>query len=780
MPLISVGLFFAVMVLAFWQINEHQVSQQESSLYRNTALAAQQMRLSMLSIEDQSNLIAHIPSQKEPSREQLSKAFSRLILNRPEISMIMLLSNTGAVLQESSKNEVLSKDIRTYPSHNPLESPFFIAFLSARNSHRIAYSTPIYVSSGVPYLAFHIPLFREGVFNGTLSVIYSIPSLLAHELPQKISDKYKVSLTNPYGQELATTSTRSILPNEKFKELLLDPPGHSLSIRIYEGPITDSLANQSLTWLTIGLAGLALLGVLGSWQSAKKRNAAQHALYEEVSFRRAIENSVAVGMRVTDLKGKITYVNPAFCRLVGYEMSEIMGRLPPYPYWPEEDIPELINRQQRILNGESTLGDKAAEMRLRHKEGYLFYIRSSVAPLLDQNEQQTGWMFCLTDISESKRAQEELALSHERFTTVLESLDISISVFAPQLQQLLFANRHYKKLFGNRSKGHLRLGQYDVAEPHAPPPPKLEHHLIEQAPDIQEVHLQKEGKWFEVRQQYIQWVDGHIAHLQIATDITERRHTEQLARKQEQELQFVSRLVTMGEMASSLAHELNQPLSAISNYCFGAITLLQNSQEIESKKFEEIFKKTLAQATRAGLIIKRIRSFVKRSEPKLQVSTIDQIITNTLELIETTNPIHIEVIKPNVLPDIYADPILIEQVLLNLIKNAAEAMTELVLNSEVPPIILLEVLPVLPHSGQIEITVTDHGPGISEENMSQLFKSFYTTKPNGMGMGLNICRSIIEMHGGKLWAKNSYDEYGICCGCVFHISLPLNPTLVEG
>ena len=185
------------------------------------------------------------------------------------------------------------------------------------------------------------------------------------------------------------------------------------------------------------------------------------------------------------------------------------------------------------------------------------------------------------------------------------------------------------------------------------------------------------GKWLEVRSRYLNWVDGRLAQMVIATDITPRRHAEEQAAAQAERAQSASRLITMGEMASSVAHELNQPLTAINNYCNGMVSRIKG-QQISEEDLLAALEKTARQAQRAGQIIQRIRSFVKRSEPNRTL--VRRAATMVSEAVELAD---IELRRRNVrlshyvaarLPQLMVDPILIEQVLVNLLKNAAESI----------------------------------------------------------------------------------------------------------
>jgi FixJ family two-component response regulator len=195
-------------------------------------------------------------------------------------------------------------------------------------------------------------------------------------------------------------------------------------------------------------------------------------------------------------------------------------------------------------------------------------------------------------------------------------------------------------------------------------------------PENAEIYVAQLGKWLEVRSRYLNWVDGRLAQMVIATDITPRREAEELSAAQAERAHSASRLITMGEMASSVAHELNQPLTAINNYCSGMVTRIKD-KKITDEDLLGALEKTSRQAQRAGQIIQRIRSFVKRSEPNRTLSDVPGMVAEAVELAE------IEFRRRNVrltyhiaarLPELRVDPILIEQVLVNLMKNAAESI----------------------------------------------------------------------------------------------------------
>lgn len=499
---------------------------------------------------------------------------------------------------------------------------------------------------------------------------------------------------------------------------------------------------QRINLMIIALSGIIIISLLLMWRNTRQRMRTEMALEAETIFRRAMENSMSTGMRVLDMQGRMIYVNPAFCRLIGWDETDLVGTSLPFPYWIPGRHQEHMRTMETLLAGKTP--NSGLELEVQRRDGSRFTARMYVSPLRDPNGKQIGWMTSMTDITEPKRVREALSAAHERFMTVLEGLDdaISVAVDTPNGIELLFANRTYRRFFGSQPSGHeelLRAGE---------------------ASDDSNTHfIASVNIWFEVHHRTLTWTDGRKVRLQVARDITERLKHEQESRNQQEKIQITSRLTTMGEMASSLAHELNQPLTAIVNYNTAAMNLLQAGQT-DNPMLITALEKSAAQASRAGKIISRIRSFVKRSDPRRQSVTINRIVANVLDLAEIDarkHGIKINEYIEDDLPEVYADPILIEQVLFNLIKNGLEAMSQ---SSER----LLEIkVTKLPK--EVLVSVLDCGHGLKDPE--RLFEPFFSTKAEGLGMGLNICRTIIESHNGQLWAEANPSG-----GTIFRFCLP--------
>ncbi|WEN41646.1 Sensor protein FixL [Thauera sp. GDN1] len=495
------------------------------------------------------------------------------------------------------------------------------------------------------------------------------------------------------------------------------------------------------------------------------RKATEDALRAESAFRKAMEDSVVTGLRAIDLSGRIIYVNTAFCRMIGFDEKELLGATAPFPYWPPEQVEVCERNLAMTLAGQAPRS--GFEMRIQRKNGERFDARFYLSPLIDLTGRQTGWMASITDITEPKRVRAALESAHERFEAVLDGLDAAVFVADARTDEILFANLAFKRIHGFDAVGRTvrgvavpqpERGDYRI-DPRNLSPGDVPRELFDG-----ELQHPLSGRWYHVREQATRWVDGRVVRMGIATDITDRKQTAEVARQQEERLQRTSRLITMGEMASTLAHELNQPLSAIANYCAGSVTRLQAG----NARLEDVLaamQKASFQAERAGKIIRRVREFVKKSEPRRSAVRITEVLEDAIGFADidarrTGMRIQTE-IEPE-LPPVYADRIMIEQVLLNLIRNGLDAM-----NDTLPDQRLLRVRVRSFGEDAVEVAVIDRGHGISEEGRRQLFTPFYTTKAEGMGMGLNICRSIVEFHNGRLLVDDNPEG-----GTIFSFTLP--------
>ena len=795
-PLIAVLLFLTAISFAFWYLRAEERDREQEAVRRDVEYAQQRLRLRLLERQEQLMRIARDISNQEVDAQEFASRAESLINQYPELQAINWIDERRQIQASQAATSVAPDQLRSSGEVlRPGETEG--VFSLARDLLQPVYSQPEAGLPGQALLQLHIPIVEQGRFAGVVMAEYSIDGLLRYGTPTEVQARYAVTLLDASnrllaGAALPSRRQRSMLPwsrpGSQF-EVPVTPVGNSLLLRAQAYQASQGLVGSGLFWM-VGILSMLTAGLLlMTWRHTRRRLQAQQALVAETNFRRAMENSMLTGMRALDMQGRITYVNAAFCQMTGWHEQELVGQSPPFPYWPEDDHELLASRLEDELSGKSLAG--GIQVRVKRKNGSLFDARLYVSPLIDARGMHTGWMTSMTDITEPNRIREQLSASHERFTVVLEALDASVSVAPLGSAELLFANKLYRQWFGSQSNGHLQLvaqgGQSSLAamdEPHD------EDGLMglptDSITDAQsgnaEIFLPALGKWLEVRSRYLNWVDGRIAQMVIATDITPRRLAEEKYAQQTEKAQSVSRLITMGEMASSVAHELNQPLTAIANYCSGMRSRIQD-QKIDQEALLAALDKTVHQAQRAGLIIQRIRAFVKRSEPNRSPSDVHHMVSEALELAG------IELRRRNVrlshyiaarLPTLLVDPILIEQVLVNLMKNSAESID----HADLPPARRNVELRVLPRQvdGQaaVEFSVSDTGPGLAPAALERLFEAFFSTKTEGMGIGLNLCRSIVESHQGRMQAENIYNGPEVV-GCRFAFWIPVpHPPLLEG
>ena len=804
-PLIAIVIFTAVMGIILGTLQLQEKNQQESALFRELSIAKQRIQLRFVNNLDvlvSMNRELAASEDQERLRRIAYEQAADLVSNNHEIIKIIwidakiqrlwtvpLINNKtdwiNRLQNDQLANEGLVKAIELSKSTSRASFSQFID-LSLPGDEPLAKERKTVFWQVVPNIV-------GGDVIGYLAALYTTQGIL-DVVPPELKAQYRFTLLTDNERVLSISSDRDT-PRRAFTNQtsldigILSP---NLILRIDTYPPPTNLNFRMLIGVVIGLCAFVIWSLWSVLKQMQVRQEAEASLRTETSFRNAMENSTPIGIRAHDMEKRITYVNRAFCDMTGWSAKELVGLTPPFPFWPESRREELVEKMNHALQSE-VISKTGIEGAILRRDGSQILTRTFIAPLINEKGKQTGWVTSLVDISEPAKIREELTASQERFVTVLEGLDAAVSVVDLENDKLLFANRFYRENFGDDAKGHFKLASNrnnletlrEVAEDLQESPPGIPTSFLYQESESEEVQLDDgSNKWFEVRRRFIPWVDGRLAQLLIASDITIRKEADDLARQQEARMQFTSRLTTMGEMASSLAHELNQPLSAISNYCMGVAKRLEgNLDPAVSKDILPALEKASEQAHRAGTIIQRIRGFVKRSEPQRKSSSITEIIDDAVGLVEIEAHRHRLSISSNLagdLPEVNIDPVLILQVLVNLLKNALDSVREaypLSSRWSAPPVNISADLDTSIFPAMMRIQVTDSGGGIAESVIERMFEPFFSTKVDGMGMGLNICRSIIESHHGRLWASNVMDsERTKLAGCTFTMLLPLESS----
>lgn len=468
----------------------------------------------------------------------------------------------------------------------------------------------------------------------------------------------------------------------------------------------------------------------------------QQELEEELRAKITLNESMRLAFVdagiATDSTGRIVNVNPAALAFFGFARCEMLNAAPPYPFWLDRTTKDSTLTDDGSYPAESTKGKQT--FLARRKDGTVFVCKVSAAPFTDEKGRRIGWLRIYRDVTELTRAREELLFAYERAMRVLDALSVGISVTAQREKpQTLFVNSFYARHFGRNTLSHQNLRNLAIAQGG-----------LQGLHNGTEIFEPERERWLLVRASQLVWPSGQKAEMLTVADVTATHQAEQMLSQQRKTAEHLSRLITMGEMASSIAHELNQPLAAVQNYAAGA-NLLLHSGRLTQENLEDALRKIEGQAQRAGLIMKRIRDFARRSTPQFEPAAVNSIVDDTLELAQISARrfgMQVVVEQEPGLPAVLCDSVMISQVLVNLLRNAMQACVNaqdktisLTISSQAP--------------GSVTFAVSDHGPGVPAEMKKRLFEPFFSTKKTGLGIGLNICRSIIERHHGRLLCEDN-------------------------
>jgi PAS domain S-box-containing protein len=793
-PVAAVLLFLAAITTALAYLKYEEMDREQEIVRRDVEYAQQRLRIRLLERQELVMRMARDIANDETRLSGFTSEARNLLAQSPEISSLTWVGsnkNIKTSYSSASANPALIRTVGSTLSRNEINETFDLAHALSQSVYSQPFKLMQMMPSPIHQIQLQVPILNKGKFEGVLMADYSLDDIMRFAVPNEIVLKYAVSMRDVENHVLAGQITdkrqkvSEVMPWLKHTneyDVPVTPVGYALSLHAQAYRVSPSIIGSGVFWLVTVLSLLTTWMLIGTWRHTRRRVQAQQALIAETNFRRAMENSMLTGMRALDIKGRITYVNAAFCQMTGWNETELVGCVPPFPYWPENDREQLEQRLMEELAGNTSAS--GFQVRVKRKNGTVFDARLYVSPLVDAMGQQTGWMTSMTDITEPNRIREQLSAAHDRFTTVLEGLDASVSVAPLGSQELLFANKLYRQWFDINTFGHLNLvAQAGSATQNGNKSNEddMDNPLVgfptDEMTEVQtkntELYVPELNKWLEVRSRYLNWVDGRLAQMVIATDITPRKQAEEQAQIQTERAQAASRLVTMGEMASSVAHELNQPLTAINNYCNGMVSRIKSKNLSEADMLTAL-EKTAHQAQRAGQIIQRIRSFVKRSEPNRSWSEVAPMVAEAVELANIElkrRQVRLNQHIAHPLPKLHVDPILIEQVLINLMKNAAESID---MSQRAPHLrdVTLEVKTSHKESQEVvEFIVTDTGRGLSDGVLEHLFEAFFSTKAEGMGIGLNLCRSIVESHQGRMAAENLYNG-GLLTGCRFSFWIP--------
>ena len=630
--MLAVSVVALVLYLQTFEAEEEQRRKTADSQWLEQAA-----RFHFRRLEDDLQVLAHRTrdaSQPASVDAQLEAIQAGLLLREPGVVLAHGWLPAGVALNASAIGQALQTDAARQPGDAEM-----LAVMQdvARELRRPAYGGPLLMDSAQPGAApryrvwLAVPIFDRGVFSGNYLARLSLEQAVKAFVPAWFTDSHDVALMSE--PELTQARRDPLQPDHAFLEL----PGIDLALQV-RATRSDS-PTVPRTFFLVAL--VCLSGMLAALYALRrdfsKRQNIESQLKAQVALRMAMENAVTIGLRAWDRQGRILYVNRAFCRMVGFEPHELIGRQSPLPYWPTDGAAEM-DLIHRDVTSQGT--DQAGvEVQFQHKHGDLVDVMVREAPLTSASGEALGWMSSVIDISERKRA-------------------------------------------------------------------------------------------------------------------------ERMAARQQERLEASGRLVAMGEVASTLAHELNQPLGALSGFANGLLNRLRHGR-LNDDELLRVVARMEQLSAKAGRIIQRVNAFARRREMSRQRIDANAFLRRVVEPIQRQRPglIHLRLANRPVW--IEADALLLEHAVLNLLHNAEYWAQQ----GERSPLVQVTLDDGATHCA---VSVSDSGPGVAPDQRDQVFNAFFSGKDDGMGMGLAICRSVVEAHHGSIDVIPAHELGGAC----FTVKIP--------
>ena len=639
--LVVVGLLATLV----WLARGHEIEQTQRDLDRDNAEAAQVLRQRLArNLQDLHGLAA---THADP----ISWWTGATQLLHEHREWMRLQWHDAALNLRAVADSPFYPALAPPPPDGSTHHPFDIANLCGQASKlgAAAYAPSRFVPRagglGEEVLELCLPVRQGAQLQGYVVATHTLDGMLAL-LPSSLTRGQSVGFTELDGTRLAMQGVPRRGARVFVAQQVIDLPGAPIVLRLEGSRQLPDVFPNVLTALVTGLS-IALITVLVLLaRDFRARQQAESELAQALAFRKAMEDSLVTGLRARDLEGRITYVNPAFCDMVGFAADELIGQSNPVPYWPPEMAQDYAARQVQRLSGLSPVREGVESVFMR-KDGTRFPVLIYEAPLITTVGKHTGWMSAVLDMTAQRRAEE-------------------------------------------------------------------------------------------------------------------------LSRASQERLQASARLATVGEMASLMSHELNQPLAVISSYATGSLNLLQQpaGDAATLHDVRTALSRIAEQAGRAGKVIHSVRDLVRQCSTSRQAVAPRVLFDAVLPLVQLQArklgaTVHVDV--PADLPAVWCEATMIEQVLLNLARNGLQAMAE----APAPRLLRLQARLGPAHTA-VEFVVADSGEGISDAVAAQLFTPFFTTKDEGMGLGLSLCRTVVEQHGSALQHQPQTPR-----GTVFRFTLPV-------
>ena len=517
-----------------------------------------------------------------------------------------------------------------------------------------------------------------------------------------------------------------------------------------------------------------VIGFARTWHDLTERKRAEEALRESEARTRLIVDTALDSVMTIDERGVITEWNAESERMFGWRHDEAVGRLVSELLIPARYRTAHENGLRQFLATEvGPFLNRRVEITALRRDGSEFPVELSLAPYRSGE----AWFFSgfVRDITERKRAEGALRASEVRWRTMFEKSPVGI-VLRDAEQRYMAANPAFQKMVGYSQQELMHLTPLDIT--HEDDRPASERILTEFSVGLR--HSAEREKRFRRKDGTVVWTmlstfcvpesgPTPAFYPAIIVDITERKRAEEALREAELELARVSRLTTMGELAACIAHELKQPLSAaVTNGTTCQHWLSDNTLDLTRAR--RAAHRMMEAAQRASEVLDRIRGLLNKTPPEKISVVINDLVRETLDVMEhelRARQIVVDIDLAEPPPSIMGDRVQLQQVILNLIMNGVEAMSLVV---DRPRVLRISSQHEPPES--VLVAVQDSGMGLDPTTAERMFDPFYTTKAGGMGMGLSICRSIIDSYGGRLWASSAQSN-----GALVQFTLPTEDSV---
>lgn len=727
----------------------------QTNLRQNTFIVSSNLELELFSMEGAiGKLIADL-DKKGQTYEKVEKAVQPFFEQFPEAVTVRLLDANRNILaswindRHRSNEKLLTFSYKDYPKQ--LCETIETAFKTGKTVYSSYWIEPGNWSP--PSVALVLPFKSAGGHDLAVLVRISLTELLEKSLPKPKKPDYEFSIV--HGEELiAGIASFNAEEDHSIPSVVMPVPPLPTTMQLFGAKMLDAPLIFSSP-LMLCLSGIILLLLASLFILSINIEQQRRKLYEaenENRMRRSMEYSTTFGIIVTDLDFKAVYCNAAVFKLTGYSDQELINKPQPWPFMADRFLTE------EEFSADADKLDLRFDVDITHKNESLLNCIFTASPFYNEERKQIGWLCTLHNNDEAAKGQFLLNDSLKSYRKLINSVNSCISLLhhSPSGGILGIRNKLYTDQLGNTIDGHLAVSRAFTV----PFDASGSRHEVLWVPNLK--------RWFDVVETRVRLTEGSLVTMQVALDVTAAKIAEDSLEKQAGKMEVSARLISLGEMASTITHEINQPLTAISTYSNTMLEVVRNNPEsIGLDRVEEVLTKISTQAERIKRIIQNIRNFSQKKAAVQTEVSVQSLVNDIMELAQMTEKRHRVKVITSIerdLPMVECDAMQIFQVVLNLIRNAADAINE---SGSKDRNIHFSVR-YLPEKERVLFEVSDHGPGIPDSMKDGLWTPFFTTKSDGLGLGLSICRSIIESHSSRLLVRDNTPS-----GAVFYFELML-------